>query len=459
MMPGRMWLFLSLLVPLILGACREPDGPVGPITGGGRMFVSSSPQGARIFLDQRDTGFRTPDTIAGLGGVHTVNVLLDTLGLRYEFSAQVAVASADTLLHVHGPLALICSPADVTACHGRLHVYHEAAGIRFASSPLGSLFLRQGQGQGLFWPQNSVNSYVSAAMPVMAGRLRGAPVSLGIYDHVYLAGRPAPETSVAGGVFRLSQETWIIPPSATLRRSMTARGMAVKQQVIASAALPGVLLIRLTFRNITGDLDYRVVDSFLGSGETFTDTYIGLALDPDIGDSGDDWFSYDPELDMVYAYDARFDEPLFTGDGANAPGLVGLRAIRAPAGALVILNGWTQGGAAADWRAGQVSEARGYDMLSGESPYLPAHPDRRIGHLPPFDGDVRISVTAGPLTMEPGAEAEIVLALVLARPAAGAFQPGLVVAPGEPMDTNREIHRIAGPLRALARLADSLLEH
>jgi hypothetical protein len=449
----------ALAGALVLVACREADGPIGPVTGGVRMVVSSSPQGGRIFVDDRDTGMRTPDTIAGLSGTHTINVRLDSAGIRYEYIAQIAVGPTDSLLHLHGPLAVICSPAEVTACHGRLHRYQDAAGMRFAWSPLGSLFLRQGQGHGLLWPQNSSNSYISGAMPVVAARLPGGVVSLGIYDHIYLAGRPAPVVSTSAAVFRLAQETWVWPPTSTLRRSLTARGLSVRQEVLAASAAEGVILVKLTFRNITADPEYQVVEVFLGpNGATFEETYIGLAVDPDIGVAEDDWLSYDPELAMVYAYDARFQEQSFTGEGTSAPALVGLRAVRVPAGAGVVLNGWTQSGQTADWRAGTASEVRGYDMLSGENPTPPVHPDRRIGHLPPGEGDVRISVTAGPLRLAPGDSAQIVLALVVAPPQAGTYQSGQLVHPGEPTDTTRQLHRVAERLRARARQAESLLD-
>ncbi|CAN5638338.1 hypothetical protein BH23GEM9_BH23GEM9_06390 [soil metagenome] len=448
------------LVSALLGGCREPDGPGGPIRGGTRMLVSSDPQGATITLDQRDTGLRTPDTIGGLGGTHVLNVQLDSAGVRYSYSVQIAVSRVDSVLRNHGPLTRQCTATELGQCYSQMHRYHEAAGVRFATNPLGGLFMRQAQGQGLFWPATSSNSYISGSTPVIAGRLEGVGVSLGIYDHHFHAGRPAPTTSNVNGMFRLNQETWIVPPAGALRRFPTARGVSVRQELLASDDVEGVVLIRLTFRNITDQLDYQFMDSFLGAaGGTYRETYIGLLLDADIGDSGDDWLTYDPELDMVYAYDARFSEPTFTGNASAAPGLVGLRALRAPAGSMVVLNGWMSTGVSADWRAGQPSESFGYDMLSGLNPFTPAHPNRRIGHLPPQAADARIAVMAGPLTLAPGDAAEIVLAVAVAAPVAGTFQTGVLVQPGEPLDTQRDIHRIAATLRQRMRAAEALLDN
>jgi hypothetical protein len=449
-----------LLLGLALPACREPDGPGGPGAEGTRIFVTSSPQGAAIVLDDRDTGLRTPDTIAGLGGTHVLSIRLDSAGILYDYTVQISVPRTDSLLSLHGPLTAQCLPAELTQCYGRMHSYNEVAGLRFATHPLGGLFMRQGSAQGIFWPGTSANSYVSGGIPAIAGRVAAQAVSVGIFDHHYHAARPAPGRTTANGQLTLRQESWIVPPLGALRRFPTVRGIAVTQELIASDAVADVVLIRLKFRNITEQFDYQQLDPFLGAGgATYTDAYIGMLLDPDVGQPGDDWFTYDPALDMVYVYDARFDEPLFVGQASASPGLVGLRALRSPPGSTVIMNGWMSTGASADWRAGQTSEWFGLEMLSGMAPFSPAHPDRRIGHLPPSAGDARISISAGPLTLAPGDEAEIVLALAIAPPAPGTFQSGLLVQPGNPLDPQREIHRIAALLRERMQAAEALLDN
>lgn len=445
---------------LLVSACREPDGPAGPGLGGGRMWVTSEPQGARIYVDGRDTGLLTPDTVRGLRGIHDMTVRLDSGGYHYEYHARISI-DRDTTLDVHGPLTLQCVfTTDLAPCYRSMHQYRIGGGIRFATNPLGSLFLYDGQSQGLFWPATTQNSYIAGAIPVFAGRVGNGSIALGIYDHGYLAGRPAPASTVNGSLATLRQSTWILPPTALLQSTLTVRGIEIRQEITTSSQLDGVILVRLVFRNITGERDYRLVDPFVPPGGfTYRDAFIGLALDPDIGVATDDWFSYDPELDMTFAYDARFAESSFTGGAAMAPSLVGLRMLRAPEGTSVVLNGWTnQAGGLSDWMAGTGTEGFGLGMLSGTNPYQPAHSDPKIGHLPTAEGDMRISVSAGPLNLEPDDEAEIVLAVILAPPAANTYQSGSPVMPGDPFDTNRALYRIAAILRDRARAAESLLD-
>jgi hypothetical protein len=71
---------------------------------------------------------------------------------------------------------------------------------------------------------------------------------------------------------------------------------------------------------------------------------------------------------------------------------------------------------------------------------------------------MRVSVTAGPLTLAPGEQAEIVLAVAFARPASGTYQSGTLVAPGDPFDTNRALYSIAALLRERMVAAQALLD-
>jgi hypothetical protein len=68
--------------------------------------------------------------------------------------------------------------------------------------------------------------------------------------------------------------------------------------------------------------------------------------------------------------------------------------------------------------------------------------------MPPTTGDVRMSVTAGPLTLAPGDEARIVIAVAIAPPVGGTFTSGVVMQPGDPFDTSRPLYLTAADLRA-----------
>lgn len=429
---------------LLVAACREGDGPADPSLTDARVYLTSSPNGAQITVDNRSTGHVTPDTVSLRRGDRAMVLRLDSAGFTYDFDFTLQVEPGDDVPEVHVPLGVQCVTPDGTCFQGARRHY-EAAGLRFAASAVGSLFHWGGSGSGLFWPAATSNSYASSGMPVFAGIANGDSLSLGMYDQLMLAGRPAPRTTTADGAFRLEQHSWILPPRTQLVRPSTVRGILIEEEVIGRDDLQGVLIVRLTFRNVSHDpLVHTFAAHIPPAPVTYTDAWIGLALDPDIATAGDDWLSYDPDINLVYAYDADFLAP-FAGSDAGQPGLIGLSVLEAPAGTDVMLNSWYVD---FDWNAGRPGEQAGYGMLSGTAVFAPEHEHPEIGYMPPSMGDVRIAVTAGPLTLAPGEEAGIVIAVAVASPVAGTFTSGVTVQPGDPLDTTRTIHRVAANLRA-----------
>ena len=435
-------LLLATVAPL--AGCREGDGPADPSLTDARVYLKSAPAGAHITVDNRSTGQITPDTIALRRGDRTIELELDSAGLTYGYRFILRVEPSDTVVEVEVPVGLQCITPDGT-CFQAARQERAAAGLRFATSGVGSLFHWGGAGSGIFWPGASANSYASSGMPVFAGIAQGAALALGIYDQSMLVGRPAPVATEAGGVFRLQQQAWVLPPPTPLVDPATVTGLLIEQELIGDAAVDGVLVVRLTFRNVSDDPLVHLYAPFMpAAAVTYTDAWIGFALDPDIGTAADDWLSYDPALDMVFAYDADFAAP-FGGPDASQPGLVGLSVLDAPAGTDVQLNAWYQG---FDWSAGRVGEESGYGMLSGSDIFAPDHADEKVGHMPPTAGDLRMSVTAGPLTLAPGEEARIVIAVAIAPPVGGTFTSGAVMVPGDPFDTSRPLYQTAANLRA-----------
>lgn len=428
-----------------LFACREGDGPTRP-TDGGRAWVVSDPPRARIFVDNVDTRQLTPDTVRGLSGRHDISVRLDTLGTTYGFTARIFVTDADSTITVSGPLVMRC---DEVICFTAQHRYWSANRVRFATNPVGNLFLRAGTGGGgLLWPSITNNSYVSGGMIAFAGLLGGRDtVSLGIYDSGYLAGRPAPAIAQAADRIEVGQRTWVVPPSSLIQR-ITVRGIEISERLLATGEVDDVVLLHLVFRNVTHDPLYAALDPTVPAGGiAFEQAWVGFMLDPDVGTASDDALSYERDLDLVYAYDVRWDENNFGGGYARAPGLIGLRMLNAPPDATVMLNGWTsQGAGSQDWVSGQLNERNGWNMLSGLRPFSPDHPDRRLGHLPLGPGDVRISVSAGPLRIAPRDSVAVTVAIMLADPVAGAFNSGTQMEPGEPTDRTRSLYAAAGNL-------------
>jgi hypothetical protein len=446
----RSWIS-AVLVLLGVAGCRDGDGTE---PGNGRVFVQSDPPGARIAVDGRGTGRFTPDTIGGLGGQHEIIVTLDSLGVSYRYGAQVNV-DEDSVPSIDGPVVLRCG---TPSCYSGLRRYHSFGNIRFAVNPIGALFLEDGIGDGILWPQTTRNSYASQGMPMFAARMRGDSVALGIYDIGYLAGRPAPSPLQPPERVFVEQAPWIIPPGNLIALA-TIRGLRIEQRLVASATVPDALAIRLVFHNISNDPLYQVTDPLIPPpGVVFEHAFIGFGLDADIGNSSDDMLAYAPASAMVFAYDAGWDEPGFEGAARSAPGLIGLTVLEAPTGAAVRLNGWQNiSGVSPDWGAGRVNEYVGLRMMSNVQPYPPSHADPRIGHVPQGPGDVRLLVSVGPLVLLPGDSATVTLAVVLAEPVPGTFEPGTVTPPGEPLDPTRAIAAVAAALFERASAARALL--
>jgi hypothetical protein len=455
----RAALLLAAAVALSTTACRDEDGPTGPGANAVAILIDSDPAGASIVIDDNDTGARTPDTVLVNPGEHTLQLRLDSAGFTYDYNAFLRIIRTDSVLSLRAPMSLQCPLEGSTACYTMARRHRDAAGLRFATAAFGSLFFWQGSGQGIFWPAGSTNSYVSSGMPIIAGRANGEAVALGVYDQGFLAGRPAPKVITAAAGIALTQTTWIVPPFHPQIRPSTVRGIEIEQHVMAVDAVPGVVVVRLVFRNISDLPEYDVVGPHLPPGPvTYTNTHIGFALDPDIGEASDDWMSYDRELDMVFAYDARLEENIFVGAASDAPGMVGLRVLRRPPNTNVVLNGWTnRSNTSGDFYAGTVSELNGFNLLTGTLSYSPDHPDAEIGHLPPGEGDTRIVVTAGPLTLAPGDSAEVIIAVAIAAPAAGTYTPGVIMDAGDPLSQTRALYRAAAPLRERMRAAEGLI--
>ncbi|MGH7503155.1 MAG: hypothetical protein ACREL7_15625 [Longimicrobiales bacterium] len=296
MMLLRHALATSVLALTLLNGCREEDGPLTP-NSGSRVVVVSDPSGAPIFVDNQATGLRTPDTLRGLGGRHDISVRLDTLNATYGFTTRVFLSETDSAVRIEGPLVNRCAES---VCFNAQFRYYTANRVRFATNPVGNLFLRGGTGgDGLIWPSLSNNSYASGGMPAFAGVLGSDSVAIGIYDHAYLAGRPVPAVTQVPERIDLTQTTWIVPPANNLQR-VTVRGIEITEYVTATTAVDDVVVIRLVYRNITNQPLYTALDPTVPpGGRTFENAWLGFLFDPDVGTANDDALSYEPELDHV----------------------------------------------------------------------------------------------------------------------------------------------------------------
>lgn len=441
---------LLLLLGAIVVSCDDPVRPVPDATGA-TLFVDSDPRGGRILVDGFDTGQRTPALIGQLGGgARGIRVELDTAGLTYSWSTLVVV---DPTLQptVAGPLTIRCSNA---SCLRSASEFHAAGNLRFAVNAAGPLFVYEGLDLGIVWPASTSNSYSPLGAATMTALVGSQPVALGLRNvgaiPNYWAGRPLPAT-LGTSPYHVRVPAWIVPPTSV---QTALRGIEVVHEVVVREDLPDVLLIRVTWRNISADSVYRLLDPATPEGGvTYTDAWLGFILDPDIGafgESDDDLVSYDAARQLVFAYDANFEVGAFSGGWSGRPGLVGLLFLEGP-GSLVRLNAWPR---SMDFAAGS-SDDDGRALLTATQTTPSNHPDARVGYAPDTaDDDYIMSVANGPITLAPGESASARFAVLLAAPAAGTFAAGQLQPAGDPLDPDRPLAATAAPL---LQLADSVI--
>src|SRR5690606_35539959 len=268
------WKPLLLVGIAVAAGCREADRPSGPVLGGW-VAVDSDPRGARIFVDGQSRTQVTPDTLRDVSvGRRDIGAQLDSAGVPYGFTAVVDVPDEGTV-DVFGPLLIRCAS---DGCFRTFTKYRTVNTIRFATTPTGHLFYIDGTGGGLYWPSGTQNSYVAGGGAAFAGvwSASSAQVALGPYAFgdgfgniaAYLTGRPAPEVEETSLGFSLRQTAWVVPPGSFTVFS-TVRGLEIEQEVVGRPSLDGVLLVRLTYRNITDQPAYRVVDPQPEEGVTY----------------------------------------------------------------------------------------------------------------------------------------------------------------------------------------------
>ena len=221
------------------------------------------------------------------------------------------------------------------------------------------------------------------------------------------------------------------------------------------------LFIRFDVRNISNQAGYRLVhpDVPVG-GVTVNNIYLTPVVDADIGspagaEKADDNATLFPAESLLAAYDQAFAVTNFANATVQKPGLVGLRLISAPAPAKALIaelgdsltystNAFEDhtyallaAGRAGTPRAQAGCVDRGSALVcSNETP-----------------GNVVMGWSIGPIaSLAPGQGTTITVAILMARPQAGTFTSGTLVAPQNDAigATNRAIFGVAEALRALS---------
>ena len=252
-------------------------------------------------------------------------------------------------------------------------------------------------------------------------------------------------------------------------------GLGVKITYVVPREFPDAVFARYDITNISNTEEYRFRHpAEPASGHTITDIFLAPVIDADIGStaaevSDDNATVFVSDL-LAVAYDGNFDVPGFAIPAAGTrpasnfyvenPGLVGLQLIEAPAGAeprgLVLNRGGTDTDTLDFLTAAQ--ETKSYQILSAGRAGVPAGcQDRGVALVcsPETPTDIRLGWSVGPIAaLAPGHGTTITVAILLAKPAAGAFQSGAVLAPRNDLlsadATQSPLFSISENLRALA---------
>ena len=262
---------------------------------------------------------------------------------------------------------------------------------------------------------------------------------------------------------------------AAVDRPDNLLGLSVRTTYQLSATHKNALFIRFDVTNISDSADYRRLHPAVPvGGFTITKVYLAPVLDVDVGgvrtiagltfnDTNDDNGTYFPADSLVMAYDQAFFVPpeLFGGGYSTKPGVVGIRLLEAPAGAIargLILDrntNLTYGLTTAK----KTLEDSTYRVISagriGDRPNCTTGAEAMVC----FENgngeaahDVRIGWSLGEIaSIAPGQTVTLQIAILFAKPAPATFTSGTGIAPDNANlnSTSRLIYPVSGLLRAL----------
>lgn len=446
---------LALSLVVTLGCFGDRDRPTVPVFGD--LLLRSDPEGAEIVIDNLSIGETTPWEVVGIAaGRHEVELIFVAgPAERFTWADTVTVPerAADTLdAALEGGCGSECP---FLLDQNRIHCRVTGRGDTCASVFYSTV-------DALSWPDASGGAYGAGGRLLFAGILgadagaaAGDTVATEFYDPAWL-GRAPMQMERSGGRQTMGLSYWASGVSA----GESIRGLAVRQTLVAvdSATAEDVLLLTFEVSNVSADERYRrLYPTVPPGGYTFESLYVGFGLDADIGLSDGDLGTFAPDLDLSFIYDAFFQDNAL-GEFADQPALVGLTTLMPPAGATT--RTFTMWSRQDDW-----DDANDYGfawrLLAGRlnaGDPITDHPAPEIGHQATAPNDYRVIEAFGPLRLAPGESFTWGLALLIAEPVPGTYTPGVLVPPGDPTATDRQILSVAGNLMSLATEAPVLWE-
>ncbi|MDT8435841.1 MAG: hypothetical protein RRA92_03705 [Gemmatimonadota bacterium] len=263
--------------------------------------------------------------------------------------------------------------------------------------------------------------------------------------------------ALLGRVSVSQQDTWVRywdgdPTRITNRQH--PMGIEVTQRSLAwnfPFGNEAVLYFLYTFRNATGDQEFQDLNelAFFGGddrlpneGITIEELYAAFSTDMDVANAGENFSSAVLPFDIGMSYQGGFDAPEFSYPPdiffppffTEAPGIVGIKYLRSPIdpetgeeiGLTLFSATLNQDDGFPDplgdkqlWRylSGKLNPAAG-DFPCSETPEvdtgIPETTERSICFLFQSAADTRFYQASGPFTLEPGQEATIVVAYIIA---------------------------------------------
>ena len=340
-------------------------------------------------------------------------------------------------------------------------------------------------GIGARWPTDSFvnDGYVSQAKllvgatvgPEAAANARGDTVAMALY----LPGDYGPRTrlrATSGDSSRWQTQTWtdlrhkrFFGFTQTFLDSLDRPGSRFGLEVLTTYYLPSnrrdALFIRFDVKNISNLAAYRLVHPDVPAGGiTLENIYLAPMVDLDVGanntatgqqERADDNATMFPADSLMVGYDQAFAVSSFANATVQKPGLVGLRLISAPAAAKGVIIEY---GDSLTYSTNALEDHTFSLIAAGRAgtPRAQAGCTDRTAALVCSNetpGNVIMGWSIGPIaSLAPGQSTTLTVAILFARPQAGTFTSGTLVAPQNDqlgVTTGRAIYGVAEALRAL----------